>query len=167
MVIDVRIYATLVWYYTICPREVWLMANHIQPDQDNENIMIGRIIHESSYERETKDVEIEGMKFDLVKGKAGNLLVGEIKKSSRAAESSRLQLAFYLYRLRQTGVEAKGVLMFPTERKRIEVILDDELVETLKDIMTNIGGILDSGSPPHAVRNKYCRSCGYNELCWA
>lgn len=167
MVIDERIYATLVWYYTICPREVWLMANHIEPDQDNENILIGRIIHESSYERETKDVEIEGMKFDLVKGKAGNLLVGEIKKSSRAAESSRLQLAFYLYRLKQMGVEAKGVLMFPTERKRIEVILDDELIETLENIMTNITRILDSGSPPPAVRNKYCRQCGYNELCWA
>jgi CRISPR-associated exonuclease Cas4 len=143
------------------------MANRIEPDQDNENIAIGRIIHETSYDRETKNVEIEGMKFDLVKGKGENLLIGEIKKSSKALESNKLQLAFYLYKLREMGIEAKGVLMIPTERKRIEVVLSREVIDILENAMINIGKILDSPFPPPVKRTKYCRLCGYSELCWA
>jgi CRISPR-associated exonuclease Cas4 len=38
---------TLVWYYSICKREVWLMSRNISPDQRDTNIDIGRFIHES------------------------------------------------------------------------------------------------------------------------
>jgi len=37
---------TLIWYYYICPREVWLMAHEINPEQDNPLMELGRIFHE-------------------------------------------------------------------------------------------------------------------------
>ena len=37
---------TLIWYYNICRREVWLMCRNIVPDQSDENIDYGRFMHE-------------------------------------------------------------------------------------------------------------------------
>ncbi|RKX92245.1 MAG: CRISPR-associated protein Cas4, partial [Spirochaetes bacterium] len=41
-----NIIPTLIWYYYICPREVWLMAHEINPEQDNPLVEIGRTFHE-------------------------------------------------------------------------------------------------------------------------
>jgi len=54
------------------------------------------------------------------------VIVGEVKKSSRFEHSATMQLAFYLYRLKQQGVEAEGELLIPKDRKRISVMLDEE-----------------------------------------
>ena len=35
---------TLVWFYKICKREVWLMSKNILPDQMDENIDLGRLV---------------------------------------------------------------------------------------------------------------------------
>lgn len=43
---DLNVTGTLVWYYYICPREVWLMARQLTPDEDNPNIDLGRFIGE-------------------------------------------------------------------------------------------------------------------------
>ncbi|SHK18580.1 protein of unknown function DUF83 [Caminicella sporogenes DSM 14501] len=51
---DVKVNGTLIWYYYICKREVWLMAHNLTPDQDNQYIDLGRFIHENSYMREKK-----------------------------------------------------------------------------------------------------------------
>ena len=48
---------TLMWYYAICSREVWLMSRNIIPDQKDTNIEIGKFIHETSYERSKKEIE--------------------------------------------------------------------------------------------------------------
>lgn len=164
---DDRIYATLVWYYYICRREVWLMANRIEPSQENENILMGRIIDQFSYDREWKNVDLGGMKFDIVKRKDGKLIIGETKKSSRAIESSKMQLAFYLMGLEEAGISAEGELRFPKEKKRVAVLLDDSLRGKLLGAMGEITKILDSPMPPPPAKCKYCGKCGYREHCWA
>jgi len=40
---DVRINGTLIWYYFICKREVWLISHGITADQEDENIEIGSL----------------------------------------------------------------------------------------------------------------------------
>ena len=88
---EIKITGTLIWYYFICKREVWLMARKITADQSNELLDIGRFIHENSYSRKCKEVEFENMKFDVIENKNGTVIVEEIKKSSRFIESSRMQ----------------------------------------------------------------------------
>jgi len=39
---------TLIWYYYICHREVWLMARRIEPSQENPFIEIGRLTSDLS-----------------------------------------------------------------------------------------------------------------------
>lgn len=51
---EVRVNGTLVWYYFICQREVWLMGHQLNPDEDNANLEIGRLIQETTYLRDKK-----------------------------------------------------------------------------------------------------------------
>ena len=163
----VQITGTIIQSYSICLRQTWLMSRQIIPDQDHPFIEIGRLIDNESYDRDRKKIELEDMVIDLIKVKDESLLVGEIKKTSRAEESAKLQLAFYLYRLKEIGVIAKGVLLFPKERKRIPMELDAELEEKLKKMFRDIEAIIQNPLPPPARRIKYCTNCAYREFCWS
>lgn len=50
---------TLIWYFYICEREVWLMSRRIEPDQDKDALVIGRYLHENSYNRKKKEVDLD------------------------------------------------------------------------------------------------------------
>ena len=163
---DARIGGTLVWYWSICGRQVWLMARGIEPEPRDEFLALGRLIDQNSYARERHQVAFEDNRFDFVQGTDGDLVVCEVKKSSRAERSARLQLAHYLYDLQKAGIEARGVLMFPTEKKRVEVVLTDELMAELDATYDEIGALVRRDAPPAAASCKYCGKCAYAEYCW-
>ena len=73
---------TLLWYYSICPREVWLMSRKIIPEQKDENVVIGRLIDKNSYVREKHQISFGDNKFDFIQNKDGSILVSEIKKAA-------------------------------------------------------------------------------------
>ncbi|HHG74358.1 MAG TPA: Dna2/Cas4 domain-containing protein, partial [Persephonella sp.] len=50
---------TLIWYYYICKREVWLIGHGIEPEQENDYIALGRHIHEIFYQRRKKELTID------------------------------------------------------------------------------------------------------------
>lgn len=164
---EFRITGTYIWYYCICKREVWLLSRGITADQEDTNVEIGRFLHEHSYKRDKKEVEFDGMKFDIVKRKDGQLVIGEIKKSSKYMESARMQLLYYLNELDRKGIEASGVLMVPEEKRREEMTLDQEAKKRLAQVIEDIGDIICKDKPPEASENHYCPSCAYTEMCWA
>ena len=158
---------TLIQCYNICKRQTWLMAHQIIPDQENQFIEIGRLIDEESYDRDKKKINYENVVLDLVKTNEGDLVVGEVKKSSRAKESARMQLAFYLYKLKHNGVEAKGMLFFPEERKREMVDLTPELEQQIETMIKDIEHIIFQENPPPFKKIGFCKHCGYKEFCWS
>ena len=164
---DVSMNGTLIWYYYICRREVWLISHGLNADQENENMDIGRFIHENSYARSKKEIDFGNIKIDVVDNKEGNIVIQEIKKSSRYEKSARMQLLYYNYELKKSGLEAKGALLFPEEKKRgyiaSDEILENELYAAIKDIFK----IINMEKPPCAEKCKYCKMCSYAELCWA
>ena len=162
-----RIGGTLVWYWSICHRQVWLMARGVEPDREDESLSLGRLIDQNSYARERHQVGFGGNKFDFIQSADGRTVVCEVKKSSRAEKSARLQLAHYLYDLQKAGNDAKGLLLFPTEKKRLEVELTDELKHELDAIYLEIERLSALSAPPSAERCKYCGKCAYAEYCWA
>jgi CRISPR-associated exonuclease Cas4 len=162
-----KITGTLVWYYYICQREVWLMAHGLNPETENPFLELGRLIHEVSYPREKKEFSAPGMKIDLLQKRDGQLIVGEVKKSSRFVRSAKMQLAYYLWRLKQMGIKANGELLIPKERKRIPVELTEELQCELEEAMENIRAIIALETPPAPVSNRFCRNCAYRDICWA
>jgi CRISPR-associated exonuclease Cas4 len=164
---EFNVTGTYIWYYFICKREVWLLAHGIEADQQNEDMQMGNVIHESSYNREYKEIEFGHSKFDVVSKKEGKLVIGEMKKSSRFIESSKMQLLFYLKELHDNDISAEGVLMFPDEKKRETVILDNESIARIEYVINDIIKIVNQKNPPIAEKIKYCKKCAYSEFCWA
>lgn len=164
---DLHVSGTLVWYYYICPREVWLIGHQITPDQDDTNVSLGRFIQDYSYPRERKELALGNSKMDVFKLENGELLIGEVKKSSRYRHSARMQLAFYLDELKQRGVKARGELRFPKEKQREEVILDQETERQLDIAKREILRLLYLPQPPPPTKIRFCKNCAYAEFCWS
>ncbi|WP_374017825.1 CRISPR-associated protein Cas4 [Paenibacillus thiaminolyticus] len=158
---------TLIWYYFICQREVWLMARQIVADQSDENMDWGRFLHEHSYSREKKEIAWESIKIDALSNVKGQLVVAEVKKTSSYLTSAKMQVFFYLYNLKKAGVDAVGELRFPEEKRREAVVLDDAAEKKLMEAVQNIRRIIARETPPLPEKIKFCGKCAYREFCWA
>lgn len=159
---DRTITGTLMWYYAICEREVWLASRGIYPEDDHYKLEIGRLTHEYYYREEKKEVEFEGAKIDVVENK----LVCEVKTSSSFLEAAKLQLAYYLYRLEKLGIQAEGEIRIPRERKKFKLVLDSELRAKVEDAIKGIQRIANRQSPPPPRKTRFCRHCAYSDFCW-
>lgn len=124
---QIYVNGTLIWYYYICKREVWLMGHNIIPDQENENIELGRFIHENTYKRSKKEIVFGSVKFDILEEKDGQLVIGEIKKSSKYKKSAVMQLAYYLMELEKANINAVGEIRYPKEKKKELIKLTPKL----------------------------------------
>jgi len=164
---DLHVTGTLVWYYYICPREVWLMARHLTPDQDDPNIELGRFIGEDTYQRDKKEIAVGHIKLDILRKENGQLVVGEVKKSSKYGKSATMQLAFYLLELREKGIDAVGELLFPKEKKKVIVGLNDTLIAEIESARIEILKIIYRDTPPAPTKIGFCRNCAYAEFCWS
>jgi len=142
------------------------MAHELNPNQEDSFLEIGRLIHDDSYKREKKEISVSNMKIDLIKKRDGELIVGEIKKSSHFELPARMQLAFYLYKLRKRGIDAKGELLIPKEKKKIRVELTPNIENELEKASQNIKEIINQEKPPQPAKIRFCRNCAYREFCW-
>ena len=164
---EVNVTGTLIWYYFICKRQVWLMSRQLTPDKDNTNIALGRFFQEESYNRDMKEISLGHIVIDVIKKDDGQLIVGEVKKTSKFQESAKMQLLYYLKQLRELGIEASGYLLFPKEKRRIEIKLTKDDEEELERVVRDILRIIYLDKPPKAEKIGYCKECGYNEICYA
>ena len=96
-----NITGTLINYFAICKRKMWLSAHKITCEQDSDLVKIGKIYHRES-DKET--IEIDNVKMDgLRDGK-----VFELKKSKKGSEGARMQVLYYLHVLKKHGIETSG-----------------------------------------------------------
>ncbi len=158
---------TLVWYYAICPRQAWLMAHQMEPEREFELLVEGRLNQQEHYERSMRELELPGIKLDRVRREGEELVVSEVKKSSRYLPAARLQVGYYLLRLREEGLEARGEILVPKERYREDVELTGELEEGVREVVEHLERLLERQLPPPAERILYCRKCAYAEFCWS
>lgn len=163
---EIRITGNTIQYYYICKRKVWMSVRQIDPDEDNPHLEFGRFISQSTYSRNKKEIKLENIIVDLSKLEDSRIIIGEVKKSSRAAHAARMQLCYYLYVLKEYGIDAEGELLFPKEKKKEKVFLTDEAIKELEDAMEDIRNIASGGIPPPAVKIGYCTNCAYREFCW-
>lgn len=160
-----RLNGTIFYAYQVCPREAWFYYHRLNPSQEHDLLLLGRLIHEGSYQRTRKEIFVDQLlKIDLFRDK----MVAEVKKSSRHKEAARLQLTFYLYYLKhEKGLEMEGLLLFPKERRSERLRLTPELEKRVESLFREMQNILSISNPPPAKRIRYCRSCSFEEVCWA
>ena len=159
-----NISGVMVQYFVTCKRELWFYINQINMNYNNDDISIGKSIHERSYSRENKEIRVDNMVFDFIKDDDG-LTIFEVKKSSRLTIGAKYQLYFYLYNLRIVEPDVKGVLVYPKERKKEEIVLDEKIIEEMDEILEGILEVSNLKTPPVAENKPYCKKCSFYELC--
>lgn len=159
-----NITGVMVQYYVVCKRELWFYANQINMNYNNDDIDIGKLIHDKSYSRENKEIRIDNIVCDYIKNDE-DLTIFEVKKSSKLSIGAKYQLYFYLYSIHNINPNVKGVLVYPKERKKEEISLSNEIIEEMESILNGIIEICDLNKPPAAEKKNYCKRCSFFELC--
>lgn len=154
----------MVQYYMLCKRELWFYINQVNMNYNNDDISIGKALHENSYKRENKEIRVDNIVLDFIKH-GDDLVIFEVKKSSKLKIGAKYQLYFYLYSLRMLNQDIRGELLYPKERKKEKLILTDEIIEEIENIIEGIIKISNLNKPPFAEKKPYCKGCSFYELC--
>ena len=162
---DKDITGLMVYYYEVCKRKLWYFVNEIQLEENNSNVILGKILEENTYTRDEKKINIDGViNIDFIRSKK---ILHEIKKSNSIEPASLLQVQYYLYYLEKKGlIGLKGILDYPLLKQTVEVNLTDEDRENLDNIIIGIKEILRKESPPALEKNGICKKCAYFDLCF-
>lgn len=156
---------TVVNYYTHCRRQCWLFFNHLNMEDNSEDVRIGRILHDLKRQGE-EEIALEGIKLDKITAE----YVTEIKKSDADLEAAKAQLEYYLIVLQDKGIIRKGRLECIEKNKQNKSIhtlaLTAEIIEELKEQYRQIEEFLAIENPPPPVMKPACKRCAYYEYCF-
>lgn len=163
---SIRITGTYVNFYFHCKRQLWFFANHINTEHDSDLVLQGRIVHENSFSRETKEIEIGDIKLDFMDVRAG--VLHEVKRSASWSQAHEWQVLYYLYVLKQRGIkDITGEIHYPIQKETRTVYLTQAKEQELSSVLSDIKNITRQSTPPSGVmRKKVCGKCSYFELCW-
>lgn len=164
-----KITGVLVNYYFSCKRQLWLFANKVTMEKTSELVTIGKLIeffYKESRGYEKNIIIDETISPDHLKKENENVIVLEIKKSSRLRIAAVWQLKYYLWYLEQKGLKVKGRLVIPEENieEFVELTEDDKI--KLKKIIEEIKEIVKKDKPPKVPKMRRCKYCSYKLICW-
>ena len=152
-------------YYLLCKRKLWLFSHGIQMEHTSDNVLIGKLIDEESYPREKRGIVIDGVvKIDFIDDNT----VHEVKKSNRMEEVHIGQVLYYIYRLRQKGVDIrKGIINYPKQKLTTEVMLTPERENEIKNTVEKVVEVKNMEQAPDVLNSKICKKCGYEDFCYS
>jgi CRISPR-associated exonuclease Cas4 len=156
-------------YFFICHRKLWLFANGINMEHTSNLVAEGKLIHETSYQQRSEkytEIQLEGIRIDYFD--PVNKVIHETKKSGSNEAAHKWQLKYYIYVLKQHGMDgAIGILEYPKQRKTEKVTITPEDEDQLKKIETDIRELVVSASCPPRIKKSKCRNCSYFDFCWS
>lgn len=159
-----EITGVMVYYYVVCKRKLWYFINQIDMEHTNENVEIGKIIDEEFYKRDEKHINIDNViNIDFIKSR--NVL-HEIKKSRKIEDAGIWQVKYYLYYLKQRGVELKAQIDYPMLKQTMQIELQEDDEEKISEMIKDIKKIMDMNIPPICEKSRICKSCAYYDLCY-
>lgn len=161
----VNVTGSIIYYYFICQRKLWYFANEIQMEQNSELVSIGKILDETSYQREKKSIMIDDtINIDFIKEEA---ILHEVKKTKAIEEAGIWQVKYYMYYLKNKGVKnVTAELDFPLIKQTKTILLEDEDEKILQQVVKDIERIVMLSKPPESIHNKICKKCAYYDLCY-
>ncbi|EHJ01146.1 CRISPR-associated protein Cas4 [Clostridium sp. DL-VIII] len=161
---NLKISGLKVDYYFICKRKLWLFDKGISMEAANDRVMQGTVVHQESYKKsKTKELLIDNLiRLDII----DDNYVKEVKITSRMKQADKMQLLYYLYYLKQIGIERKGSLNYVKEKQVEEVILTEENKALVEDALLGISELLQEQYPPKVEEYPHCIKCAYYEYCF-
>jgi CRISPR-associated exonuclease Cas4 len=156
---------TEIGYYHVCLRKLWLFLHHIQCEQNSDLVAQGKLLHENSYQRQIKELELGPIKIDVFDRKNG--VIHEVKKSKAMEESHVWQLKYYLYYFEKVlHIKVRGILKYPLLKKTVDVELSDSDREHLGHVMIDIASLKKSPTVPRVIDKPFCKTCSYYDFCY-
>jgi RecB family exonuclease len=155
----------MMYYYVVCARKLWYFYHEIQMEQDNENVKIGKIIDETSYRRDNKHINIDNViNIDFIRNQG---VLHEVKKSKKIEEAGLLQVKYYLYYLKNRGVDSiKAKIDYPLLKQTLEVELLEKDIEMIEKALNDVENIVEKKTPPTLQKKNICKACAYYDLCY-
>jgi CRISPR-associated exonuclease Cas4 len=155
----------MIYYHFICKRKLWYFINEINMEQNSELVSIGKILDETSYQREKKGILIDGtINVDFIKNGA---VLHEVKKTKSIEEAGIWQLKYYMYYLENKGItNVTGKIDYPLIRETKEIVLTDQDRNVIKLVVKEIEDMNFLDKPPKVIESKICKNCSYFDLCY-
>ena len=164
-----EITASLLQQFVHCPRQAWLFYHNLKTEHTSEFVKIWKIYHELKYDEDDEMVELEldGIKMDKLTWK----YVEEFKKANTETDGAKIQVLYYLWKLKQKWVIKKWIIKFKENKKSVLVELDKENEKWLLDMIKELKKLLQLDQLPPILENnwkahKKCKWCSYFEFCW-
>jgi CRISPR-associated exonuclease Cas4 len=157
----------LIEMYLFCVRQFWYHYNYIRQESLCDRVQVGKLIHENSYTRNRKELELGPSKIDIFT--KGKILI-EVKSGQTFKESHLYQTLYYLWQCEQVGIKVTcGEIRYPRIRRVERVELTDEHRLELEKILRQMEDVAKQVVPPPLPKTgerKKCKSCSYYELCY-
>ena len=160
-----RITGVMIYYYFVCKRKLWYFCHEIRMEAENEDVILGKILDESSYSKNEKHINIDNIiNIDFI---SEHKELHEVKKSKVVEDAGIWQVKYYLYYLKKRNVDGlHGVIDYPLLKKNVDVELSDEDCKKLDDIIKEIISVKNQEYPPKLEEKKICKKCAYYDLCF-
>ncbi len=163
-----KISGSTIYSFVMCPRQGWFMHYGILPEQDNMKLAEGRNIHEFTKQtRGHKEFVMDGVKVDRIERHGERVFLYEVKNSTSGYPAARMQMLFYLFKLKRAGIYATGILEIPRKNKRYTIKLTEKTRQELLDFLFQMIEVLENPTPPSPKKKKICKFCGYRHICFA
>jgi CRISPR-associated exonuclease Cas4 len=126
---DLRFTGSQINYYFICKRKLWLFSHNIELEPESDLVKLGALLHQNSYKRKMKEVQVDRIKIDFIENKRTRsqdqssgpetqvsspelrpiekhhapadreLVIHEVKRSKKMQDAHLYQLLYYMYYL--------------------------------------------------------------------
>ena len=134
-------------------------------EHDNDRVKMGKLVHETAYDRQKKEISIDDK---IVLDWRSQGVIHEVKLTDKMEDAHEFQLLYYLYYLKQKGVAGlTGQIDYPKLRHTQTVELTEETEAKLIDALGEMQKIVNRPRAPQVEFMKICRVCAYAELCWS
>ena len=151
-------------YFYICKRKLWLYDRRISMEQNSDKVLLGKILHENSYQDKNKEIKLDNLiAIDIL----DNNTIKEVKSSDKMKEADIAQIKYYLYYLETLGIKRKGIINYPKQRKRDFIELDQESRIEIENTLIEINKLLKQNNTPSVINKPYCKKCSYYDFCYS
>lgn len=144
--------------------------NCLQMELENDDVLKGKLLAEKVFQRKNKEIAINdelekiGIKIDVFDKK--KKIIKEVKKSKKFQENHKWQLLYYLYILKNKGINnITGLLSYPNSKKNIIIKLTKNNEKQLINIIDEIQKMALNKIIQFKQKKSFCNKCSYNELC--
>ncbi len=154
-------------YLYLCRRKLWLHYHGFRPENQNVAVQIGKQIGDSTFQRAKKELPLGDIGvIDWAELKHG--VIHETKSAKCPKNAEVAQTRYYLWWMREQGMNVdRCVVHYPKQKRTKEINWTDSMKQDVQDDLAEARRIVAMPKPPPASKLPYCRSCAFQELCFA